>query len=75
MTYRIKDEKKTIDILYTIIMAHSLASCELTTSPAVTAQTTHEWNITAVTIYTAAKASRIYNGTVQCSTQTLWLSA
>jgi hypothetical protein len=42
MTYRIKDEKKTIHILYTIIMAPSLASCELTTSPAVTAPTTHE---------------------------------
>jgi hypothetical protein len=42
MTYGIKDEKKTIHILYTIIMAPSLASCELTTSPAVTAPTTHE---------------------------------
>jgi len=42
MNYRIKDGKNTNDILYTSIMALSLASCELTTSPAVTAQTTHE---------------------------------
>ena len=42
MNYKIKDGKNTNDILYTSIMALSLASCELTTSPAVTAQTTHE---------------------------------